>query len=119
MSDDLPKGRRYPRFMCNYPVRVSSGGNGRLVDLSLGGARLKVDSNAQIGAVVSVSIALPGHWFRMKLRARVVHQSNESMGVEFEKLSSRQRQALQTVLEALALQDPTNRQVVPRGVSSS
>ena len=105
--------------MCSYAARVSAGGSARLEDLSVGGARLRVDSKADIGQTVSLSVAFPGYFFRVRFRARVVHRSPNVLGVEFARLSARQRQILDDVIAELALQDPTKRQVVPRGVSNS
>lgn len=111
-----PDRRRYLRYAINQPAR--SGGTGFLasrfcqhpcilMDVSLGGVRLRTTAVYETGREITMRFDLFGSSSRFRLRGRIVRASDRGdgwheYGVEFKNLSERQRASLINGLDRFA-----------------
>jgi len=83
--------RAFPRAAAAWPATVESAEgrvvSGEVVNLSLSGMKVRCDSEAPVGGVVTVRVTLPGKAGRMEMVGTVVRRDRESIGVAFLKMS--------------------------------
>jgi PilZ domain len=83
--------RAFPRAAAAWPATVESAEgrvvSGEVVNLSLSGMKVRCDSEAPAGGVVTVRVTLPGKAGRMEMVGTVVRRDRESIGVAFLKMS--------------------------------
>jgi len=90
-------GQGHFRAFGRHPARLSGflgGADGlwrrpaRIIDLSLGGARLSTDAEVPAGAAVRLSLESPNRWDPLEVPARVAwihsHDGGSELGVCFE-----------------------------------
>jgi len=108
---DSPEGaadhRKFQRFSDNSQVKFSGEtvkGNGRLDNLSLGGAAILSDINISRGDYLSLAIALPNQNDTVEIElAPVRWVKDNTFGVEFIRIASGPQQRLKEYLEMLKL----------------
>jgi len=61
--------------------------SGEVVNLSLSGMKVRSESEAAVGSIVTVRVTLPGAAGRMEVVGTVVRRDGESIGVAFLKMS--------------------------------
>ncbi|HSE04854.1 MAG TPA: PilZ domain-containing protein [Methylomirabilota bacterium] len=83
--------RAFPRAAAAWPATVESGEgrvvSGEVVNLSLSGMKVRAESDAGVGGIVTVRVALPGAAGRIEMVGTVVRRDAESLGVAFLKMS--------------------------------
>lgn len=83
--------RAFPRAAAAWPATVESGEgrvvSGEVVNLSLSGMKVRVESDAVVGGIVTVRVTLPGAAGRIEMAGTVVRRDAESLGVAFLKMS--------------------------------
>jgi hypothetical protein len=61
--------------------------SGEVVNLSLAGMKVRSDTEAAVGSIVTVRVTLPGEAGRLEMVGTVVRRDHESIGVAFLKMS--------------------------------
>lgn len=83
--------RSFPRAAAAWPATVESGEgrvvSGEVVNLSLSGMKVRGESDATVGSIVTVRVTLPGATGRIEMVGTVVRRDGESLGVAFLKMS--------------------------------
>jgi len=83
--------RAFPRAAAAWPATVESGEgrvvSGEVVNLSLSGMKVRAESDAAVGSIVTVRVTLPGAAGRIEMVGTVVRRDAESLGVAFLKMS--------------------------------
>jgi hypothetical protein len=83
--------RAFPRAAAAWPATVETGEgrvvSGEVVNLSLSGMKVRSESEAAVGSIVTVRVTLPGAAGRMEMVGTVVRRDGESIGVAFLKMS--------------------------------
>jgi len=83
--------RAFPRAAAAWPATVESAEgrvvSGEVVNLSLSGMKVRSDSEAPAGSIVTVRVMLPGAAGRIEMVGTVVRRDGESIGVAFLKMS--------------------------------
>ena len=83
--------RAFPRAAAAWPATVESAEgrvvSGEVVNLSLSGMKVRSESEAPVGSVVTVRVTLPGAAGRIEMVGTVARRDGESIGVEFLKMS--------------------------------
>jgi hypothetical protein len=83
--------RAFPRAAAAWPATVETGEgrvvSGEVVNLSLSGMKVRSESEAVVGSIVTVRVTLPGAAGRMAIVGTVVRRDRESIGVAFLKKS--------------------------------
>jgi hypothetical protein len=83
--------RAFPRAMAAWPATVESSEgrvvSGEVVNLSLSGMKVRAESDAGVGSIVTVRVTLPGAAGRIEMVGTVVRRDAESLGVAFLKMS--------------------------------
>lgn len=83
--------RAFPRAAAAWPATVESGEgrvvSGEVVNLSLSGMKVRAESDAAVGSIVTVRVTLPGAAGRMEMVGTVARRDAESLGVAFLKMS--------------------------------
>jgi len=83
--------RAFPRAAAAWPATVETAEgrvvSGEVVNLSLSGMKVRSDSDAAVGTVVTVRVTLPGAAGRMEMVGTVIRRDGESIGVAFLKMS--------------------------------
>ncbi|MEX2221282.1 MAG: PilZ domain-containing protein [Candidatus Rokuibacteriota bacterium] len=83
--------RAFPRAAAAWAATVETGEgrvvSGEVVNLSLSGMKVRADSDAAVGGIVTVRVTLPGAAGRMEMVGTVVRRDAESIGVAFLKMS--------------------------------
>ncbi len=109
MSTDGTHFRRAPRRAVGLPVRFRNVGShlrhqGRLRDLSLGGAFVSAAVLPERGAEVHLHVQIPSCWDDVTLRARVMWRRAEGtepgFGVRFLEPTPQEASALQALVRA-------------------
>jgi hypothetical protein len=77
--------------MAAWPATVESSEgrvvSGEVVNLSLSGMKVRAESDAGVGSIVTVRVTLPGAAGRIEMVGTVVRRDAESLGVAFLKMS--------------------------------
>ena len=80
--------RAFPRAAAAWPATVETGEgrvvSGEVVNLSLSGMKVRSDSEAVVGSIVTVRVTLPGAAGRMEMVGTVVRRDGERRLVEEE-----------------------------------
>lgn len=98
--------RKQPRFTTHLRSSVSGGqyeGQGKALDLSLGGCRIESDQPAEAGTTVECRLYVP--WFDWPLRideAIVRWVKEQTFGLEFLRVRPEEQQKLQKLIKDLA-----------------
>lgn len=83
--------RAFPRAAAAWPATVESGEgrvvSGEVVNLSLSGMKVRAESDAAVGSIVTVRVTLPSAAGRIQMVGTVVRRDAESLGVAFLKMS--------------------------------
>jgi hypothetical protein len=83
--------RAFPRAAAAWPATVESSEgrvvSGEVVNLSLSGMKVRAESDAPVGTIVTVRVTLPGAAGRIEMVGTVVRRDAESLGVAFLKMS--------------------------------
>ena len=83
--------RAFPRATAAWAATVETAEgrvvSGEVVNLSLSGMKVRSDSEAPAGSIVTVRIMLPGAAGRIEMVGTVVRRDGESIGVAFLKMS--------------------------------
>jgi hypothetical protein len=83
--------RAFPRAAAGWPATVESSEgrvvSGEVVNLSLSGMKVRAESDAPVGTIVTVRVTLPGAAGRIEMVGTVVRRDAESLGVAFLKMS--------------------------------
>ena len=83
--------RAFPRAAAAWPATVESSEgrvvSGEVVNVSLSGMKVRAESNAPLGSIVTVRVTLPGAAGRIEMVGTVVRRDPESIGVAFLKMS--------------------------------
>ena len=82
--------RRNPRAAVPWPAIVEDSDGrlvtGEVIDVSLSGMKLRVDSNVAVGESVKLRVTLPREGGELEISAEVVRRDPEGIGVDFGKL---------------------------------
>jgi hypothetical protein len=85
-----PERRRNPRATVPWPAIVEDSDGrlvtGEVVDVSLSGMKLRVDSSVAVGEPVKLRVTLPRDAGELEISAEVVRRDPEGIGVDFGKL---------------------------------
>lgn len=86
-----------------FLIKVASALRGRIIDLSLGGCRIRTDERFPVGIYtrVEVEFHLEGLPFRLGGVIQAIHNRN-TVGIRFLDLSERKRQQVQELIDELA-----------------
>jgi PilZ domain len=83
--------RAFPRATAAWPATVESADgravSGEVVNLSLSGMKVRSDTEAAVGSIVTVRVTLPGEAGRLEMVGTVARRDHESIGVAFLKMS--------------------------------
>ncbi len=85
-----PERRRNPRATGPWPATVEDSDGrlvtGEVIDVSLSGMKLRVDSSVAVGEPVKLRVTLPRDGGEIEISAEVVRRDQEGIGVDFGKL---------------------------------
>lgn len=83
--------RAFPRATAAWPATVESVDgrvvSGEVVNLSLSGMKVRSDTEATVGSIVTVRVTLPGEAGRLEMVGTVMRRDAQSIGVAFLKMS--------------------------------
>ena len=83
--------RAFPRAAAAWSATVESSDgrvvSGEVVNLSLSGMKVQSATEAAVGSIVTIRVALPGDAGRLEMVGTVVRRDGESIGVAFLKMS--------------------------------
>jgi hypothetical protein len=102
--------REYQRLSVDFPLTFRgehSKGKGTVTALSIQGCTIDTDSRLQHGAVVSLTMHIPGLKFRIELDAVVKRALGRRFGMKFLKLDAVEKKRLQNHIETLIVTGPS------------
>lgn len=105
--------REYERLTINFPVSVTGANvycEGGIVDISVGGCTVQLDTQLKEGDLCRLGINLPSDFVPLKVAAAVVRTvRGDQVGIEFLKFHDNERERLQLFIRGLLLgrRDPT------------
>ena len=105
--------REYERLAINFPVSVTGTNvfcEGSIVDISVGGCTVKLDTQLGEGDICRLGINLPNDNVPLKVAAAVIRAvRGDQLGIEFLKFHDHERERLQLFIRGLLIgrRDPT------------
>jgi hypothetical protein len=105
--------REYERLAINFPVSVTGANvycEGAIIDLSVGGCTVKLDTQLTTGDLCRLGINLPNDIVPLKVAAAVIRTvRGDELGIEFLKFHDNERERLQLFIRGLLVgrRDPT------------
>lgn len=104
MAPPAPERRAQPRLVVDtgasiFLIKIGSRLSGRIVDLSLGGCRIRCDERFPVGIYtrVEAEFRLEGLPFRLAGVVQAIHD-RYTVGIRFLDLSSRKREQVETLI---------------------